>query len=130
MDVVAGMGRTRYGTASKPCQFVHIVEWTAIGRFTTMRNPTFMNQIEMLRLSKSPPLRQADLAERLGCAQSDISDFENGKRLPALPEALALAAILGVRVEELFFDLNERVLWLLGEQSRAAPEGGDGDDAS
>lgn len=95
-----------------------------------MRNPTFMNQIEMLRLSKSPPLRQADLAARLGCAQSDISDFENGKRLPALPEALALAAILGVKVEELFFDVNERVLWLLGGRSRAnAPGSGDGDEA-
>jgi DNA-binding XRE family transcriptional regulator len=76
-----------------------------------------MNQIEMLRLSKNPPLRQVDLARRLDVRQSLISDLENGKTLPDLATAIALAAVLGVNVETLFFDVTDRVLWILGGQA-------------
>lgn len=45
---------------------------------------------------------QVELAQRLGITQSIVSAIEIGGRRPGLPLAIAIAAALGVSVEDLF----------------------------
>lgn len=47
-------------------------------------------------------LSQAALAEAVGVSRQTINAIENGKYLPSLPLAFALAAFFGLAVEELF----------------------------
>lgn len=68
------------------------------------------NKIRNRRLAHSPRLRQDDLARLVGCGRSEVSDYEQGKVIPNLPRALALAAVLHVSVPDLFFELSEAVL--------------------
>lgn len=48
-------------------------------------------------------LSQAALAEAVGVSRQTINAIENGKYLPSLPLAFALAAFFGLAVEELFY---------------------------
>ena len=45
---------------------------------------------------------QAELAERVGVHRVSIARYETDAKRPSLPTALALAEVLGVRVEQLF----------------------------
>lgn len=47
-------------------------------------------------------LSQAALAEAVGVSRQTINAIENGKYLPSLPLAFALAAFFELAVEELF----------------------------
>lgn len=47
-------------------------------------------------------LTQAQVADALGLSSSRMSQYVTGKRRPALPVALRIAAYLGTTVEELF----------------------------
>jgi DNA-binding XRE family transcriptional regulator len=78
------------------------------------------NALRRLRQTRNPPLRQRDVAARVGCTQSDVSAYERGDVLPDLPMALALASSIGCAVEEVFFDLHERVLASMGARLTAA----------
>ncbi|WP_374713759.1 helix-turn-helix transcriptional regulator [Symbiobacterium terraclitae] len=49
-------------------------------------------------------LTQAQVAEALGLSSSRLSQYVTGKRRPALPVAVRLAAYLGTSVEQLFCD--------------------------
>lgn len=46
-------------------------------------------------------LTQAQLADRIGCRQKDVSRWETGARSPSLSYALALSDVLGVPVADL-----------------------------
>lgn len=48
-------------------------------------------------------LTQAELAERVGVSRKTINTVENGVFVPSTVLALKLAAVLGTRVEDLFF---------------------------
>ena len=50
---------------------------------------------------KAAKLTQAELAERSGVTQSEISYAERGERLPTLPRLAVLAHALGVGLREL-----------------------------
>ncbi len=52
-------------------------------------------------------LTQRALALRLGVAESHVSRWEHGERLPSLPWALRLARVLGHPVEWLFWEDEE-----------------------
>lgn len=49
----------------------------------------------MLRLK----LTQTEVAARVGVSQGAVSDWESGKKIPRLPSALRLAAVLEIPVE-------------------------------
>lgn len=49
----------------------------------------------------SAGLTQAQLAEKIGCLQNDISRWENGRRHPSVDSLAALASALGVPIEQL-----------------------------
>jgi putative transcriptional regulator len=48
-------------------------------------------------------LTQADLAELIGVSRKTINTVENGVFIPSTTLALSLAAVLNLRVEEIFF---------------------------
>ncbi|MFZ5476686.1 MAG: helix-turn-helix transcriptional regulator [Myxococcota bacterium] len=85
--------------------------------FTIARS---LNDIRSPRLQKSPPWRQADLAWRVGCTQGVISASEGGRVVPDLAKAIEIATALGVRVEQVFFELVDRAS---SRPPRVAPRG-------
>ena len=56
----------------------------------------------MIEVRKKLGLSQYQLARLSGLAQSTISHIERGAFLPTIDSAYKIAAVLGVRVEELF----------------------------
>lgn len=74
-------------------------------------SPPCPNAIRSHRLRRG--LHQRELAGLVGCKQTDISAYER-ERVPTLRRALALAACLGARVEDLFHGLVEGVAHEVG----------------
>lgn len=68
--------------------------------------PRVPNAIRSFRLQHDPPLRQRDLALRLGIDKAEVSRYEAGM-CPALPRAIQIALALGRTVEEVFFGHHE-----------------------
>lgn len=58
------------------------------------------NRVRELREGKG--LSQGELGERLGVSRQTINSIENGRYLPSLPLALALARCFATIVEEIF----------------------------
>jgi len=58
------------------------------------------NRIKVLRAEKD--WSQAELAEKLNIARQSLNAIENGKADPALPLGMRIAAVFGVKVEEVF----------------------------
>jgi putative transcriptional regulator len=58
------------------------------------------NRIKVLRAERD--WSQAELAERLNIARQSLNAIENGKADPALPLGMRIAAVFGVKVEEVF----------------------------
>ena len=56
----------------------------------------------MKELRKGSGLSQYQLARLSGLAQSTVSHIERGAFIPTIDSAYKIAAVLGVRVEELF----------------------------
>lgn len=85
-----------------------------------MKRPHSLNAIKSLRLSKFPtPWRQVDLAERVGCRQDHISEYERGRRQPDLHTAISIASALGKSVEFVFWEMTEHVANEIGARSLA-----------
>ncbi|KPQ19687.1 helix-turn-helix domain-containing protein [Halomonas sp. HL-93] len=59
-------------------------------------------QLRQARLDAG--LTQIELAEAIGCSQSDISRLESGQRDITLERLKAIAAVLGVPVAQLLAD--------------------------
>ncbi len=53
-------------------------------------------------------LSQGDLAEKLGVSRQTINSIENGRYLPSLPLALAIARNFHTTVEETFIDEEDQ----------------------
>ncbi|MGE5609637.1 MAG: helix-turn-helix transcriptional regulator [Bacillota bacterium] len=69
-----------------------------------MRNPEsgqLKNQIRRLRFEHGE-MTQQDLADRAGVTRQTIIALEAGKYAPSLLLAFRLAAVFGVRVDEVF----------------------------
>jgi putative transcriptional regulator len=49
-------------------------------------------------------LTQEQLADKLGVSRQTVIAIESNKYLPSLPLAFRLAALFGVKIEELFFE--------------------------
>ena len=62
-------------------------------------DPEFSIMQAMLDARKSAGLTQAQLAERTGIAQADISKLESGNANPSLKTLQRLAAGMGMRVK-------------------------------
>lgn len=73
-------------------------------------------------------LRQADLAQRLGCSIPLISKIERAKLLPRLETAALLAHAVGRTLPEVFPSLEETVSALMTSGNRAANSGGSSHD--
>jgi putative transcriptional regulator len=58
------------------------------------------NRIRELRKKKR--LKQADLAEKVGIFQSELSEIETGVRKPSVYLAKRIARALGVSLDEIF----------------------------
>jgi putative transcriptional regulator len=58
------------------------------------------NRLKVLRAERD--WTQADLAHRLDVSRQTVNAIENGRYLPSLPLALALARHFGTAIEELF----------------------------
>ena len=56
----------------------------------------------MRALREEHGLSQGDLARELGVSRQTINSIENGRYVPSLPLALALAAFFETPVEEMF----------------------------
>lgn len=57
----------------------------------------------MLReLRKDMNWSQADLADRLDVSRQTVNAIETGKYDPSLPLAFKIAAVFGLRIEEIF----------------------------
>ncbi len=63
------------------------------------------NRVSELRSAKG--LSQGDLATSLGVSRQTINSIENGRYLPSLPLALALARGFGRSVEDIFIPDEE-----------------------
>lgn len=59
------------------------------------------------RRSIEPPISQKDVADRLGLAQSVISDWERGESWPSVHSLLALIRLLGIDPAELLDVLDD-----------------------
>lgn len=58
------------------------------------------NRIKVLRAERD--WSQAELAERLNIARQSLNAIENGKADPSLPLGMRIAAVFGVKVEDVF----------------------------
>jgi putative transcriptional regulator len=63
------------------------------------------NRVGELRTSRS--MSQGELATALGVSRQTINSIENGRYLPSLPLALAIARNFGETVEAIFIDDQE-----------------------
>jgi putative transcriptional regulator len=63
------------------------------------------NRVRELRSAKG--LSQAALADLLGVSRQTVNSIEQGRYLPSLPLALAIARYFGAPVEDIF-DSEER----------------------
>ena len=61
---------------------------------------TVENRVRELRTTSA--LSQSDLGSVLGVSRQTINSIENGRYLPSLPLALAIARYFGTSVEEIF----------------------------
>jgi transcriptional regulator with XRE-family HTH domain len=55
----------------------------------------------LARLRKERGITQVELAEKVGLAQPNISDYERGRFQPSAPLIIKLVAILGVSADDL-----------------------------
>lgn len=62
-----------------------------------MENAEIGKKLKVLR--KSRGLTQQDLADRLECRRSTISNYEIGRRQPSIQELSKIASILGVGLD-------------------------------
>lgn len=67
----------------------------------------FGANLRRLRIERN--MSQKDIADAAGVQQAMISNIETGDRLPSLPLALAIAAHLGVTLDELSKNHDESV---------------------
>jgi putative transcriptional regulator len=58
------------------------------------------NRVRALRMAKG--LSQADLGDALGVSRQTINSIENGRYLPSLPLAIAIARLFVTSVEDIF----------------------------
>jgi putative transcriptional regulator len=58
------------------------------------------NSLKTLRAERD--WSQADLAERLKVSRQTINAIETGKYDPSLPLAFSIAAVFGLRIEDIF----------------------------
>jgi len=64
------------------------------------------NRVRELR--EGTGLSQGELGERLGVSRQTINSIENGRYLPSLPLALALAHCFATIVEDIFIQEEEK----------------------
>ncbi len=62
----------------------------------------FAARLKMLCDSKFPDEKQGQLGKRFGVSQAVISDYFNGKKMPASAKMVAMAEVLGCYTEFLF----------------------------
>lgn len=58
------------------------------------------NRLRVLRAERS--WSQAELADRLGVSRQTVNALETGKYDPSLPLAFRIAAVFGLRIEDVF----------------------------
>ena len=63
------------------------------------------NRVGDLRMARG--MSQGELATALGVSRQTINSIENGRYLPSLPLALAIARTFGESVEAIFIDDQE-----------------------
>lgn len=71
----------------------------------------FPYNLKYLRLSKSPPISQESLAQRLGTTQKCISQYERGDCLPSVTFVMQLAQYYHLTTDDLLCrDLTKKGL--------------------
>jgi putative transcriptional regulator len=58
------------------------------------------NRLRVLRAERN--LSQADLAEKLDVSRQTVNAIETGRYDPSLPLAFKIAALFGMKIEEIF----------------------------
>ena len=64
------------------------------------------NRLKVLRAERD--WSQARLAEKLEVSRQTVNAIETGKYDPSLPLAFKIAALFGMRIEEVFFPRQDR----------------------
>ena len=64
------------------------------------------NRVREMREARQ--MTQGDLGQRLGVSRQTINSIENGRYLPSLPLALALARCFAQSVEDIFIEEEGR----------------------
>lgn len=59
------------------------------------------NRLKVLRAERN--WSQADLADRLNVSRQTVNAIETEKYDPSLPLAFKIAALFGIKIEEIFF---------------------------
>ena len=62
------------------------------------------NRLRELRAERG--WSQTELAERLGVSRQTVNAIENERYDPSLPLAFVIARVLGLAIEQLFFEEN------------------------
>lgn len=58
------------------------------------------NRIKDFRIAKG--LTQAELAERIGAAETTVSDYERGRRFPRMAYLFAMTELLECTIDDLY----------------------------
>lgn len=58
------------------------------------------NRIRDFRLAKG--LSQAEMAERIGAAETTVSDYERGRRFPRMAYLFAMTELLDCTIDDLY----------------------------
>ena len=66
-----------------------------------MSGPTIHNEIRRLRFEHGE-MTQQDLADRIGVTRQTVNAIEQAKYSPSLEAAFRIAAVFGVRLEQVF----------------------------
>jgi len=64
------------------------------------------NRLRILRAERN--WSQAELADKLGVSRQTINSIETSRYDPSLPLAFSLARLFGLRIEDVFQDVDQR----------------------
>jgi putative transcriptional regulator len=65
---------------------------------------------------------QEDLGDRIGASKAHVSEMEGGKKNPSTPLMERIAQVFGVRVSDLFEDVNADTADLMRDYEALPPE--------
>jgi len=76
-----------------------------------------VNNLKECILSREPRITAKEVAFRVGCSETDLSNYIKENRKPNSDRAIALAQVLKVRVVDIFPQAKRRFYFELGDNN-------------